>query len=120
MSCIPVQSSEADGQQFFPELPLVLVVARAGHEIVNFLEITGNGMPLVFASWTVPRVFRIARFHYSFGYVLTLVYCGLKLITAINFFDVGHVFLSLGCNKSNDLTVLPIWLAWLLDWDLKI
>jgi hypothetical protein len=97
-----------------------LVVARAGHEIVNFLEITGNGMPLVFASWTVPHVFRIARFHDSFGYVLTLVYCGLKLIAAINFFDVGHVFLSLGCNKSNDLTVLPIWLAWLLDWDVKI
>jgi hypothetical protein len=42
------------------------------------------------------------------------------LIAPINFFDVGHMFLSLGCNKSNDLTVLPIWLAWLLDLDLKI
>jgi len=69
--------------------PIVLVVACAGHETINFLEITGNGMPLVFASWTVPHVFRIARFHDSFGYVLTLVHCGLKLITAINFFDVG-------------------------------
>jgi hypothetical protein len=96
-----------------------LVVACAGHEIVSFLEITGNGMPLVFESWTVPHVFGIARFHDSFGYVLTLVHCGLKLMAAINFLDVGHVFLSLGCNKSNDLAMLPIWLAWLLDLDLK-
>ncbi len=43
--------------------PIALVVACAGHEIVNFLGITGNGIPLVFASWTVPHVFRIARFH---------------------------------------------------------
>jgi hypothetical protein len=74
-------------------------------------------MPLVFASWTIPHVFRIAHFHDSFGHGLAHVHCGLKLIAAINFFDVGNVFLSLGCNKSNDLTVLPIWL---LDLDIKI
>jgi hypothetical protein len=60
------------------------------------------------------EVLRTNSFHDNFKNFLSLGHDGLKLITTINLFYVCHVFLSLGCNKSNDLAMLRVGLAWFL------
>jgi hypothetical protein len=89
-----------------------LVVPYARHEIIFFFEIIDDGTPLIFARWTILEVLIITSFHDNFKNILPLGHDNLKLIVTINLFYVRHVFFSLGCNKSNDLTMLLVGLVW--------
>ncbi len=55
---------------------------------------------------------KTTSFHDNFKNILPLAHDNLKLIATINLFYAHHVFLSLGYNKSNDLAMFPIGLAW--------